>query len=60
MMELWSRIHQKAHLSWREGLEAARRLQAGERSVSVLRKLVTKTMREDFQPLNTTVIRFAM
>ncbi|KAK4060016.1 uncharacterized protein Triagg1_10917 [Trichoderma aggressivum f. europaeum] len=48
MMELWSRIHQKAHLSWREGLETARRLQAGERSVSALRKVVTKAMREEF------------
>ncbi|KAL7905128.1 hypothetical protein GGI35DRAFT_471993 [Trichoderma velutinum] len=47
MMELWSKIHPKAHLSWREGLETARRLQAGERSVSVLRKLVTKAMREE-------------
>ncbi|KAH0523077.1 hypothetical protein TsFJ059_008129 [Trichoderma semiorbis] len=47
MMELWSEIHPKAHLSWREGLETARQLQAGERSVSVLRRLVTKAMREE-------------
>ncbi|KAL6824657.1 hypothetical protein J3E69DRAFT_381531 [Trichoderma sp. SZMC 28015] len=47
MMELWSKIHPKAHLSWREGLETARQLQAGERSVSVLRRLVTKAMREE-------------
>ncbi|KAM6476488.1 hypothetical protein HDV62DRAFT_247719 [Trichoderma sp. SZMC 28011] len=47
MIELWSKIHPKAHLSWREGLESARQLQAGERSVSVLRRLVTKAMREE-------------
>ncbi|KAJ4857875.1 hypothetical protein T069G_08772 [Trichoderma breve] len=47
MMELWSEIHPKAHLSWRQGLETARQLQAGERSVSVLRILVTKAMREE-------------
>ncbi|KAK4059028.1 hypothetical protein Trihar35433_11248 [Trichoderma harzianum] len=47
MMELWSKIHPKAHLSWREGLETARQLRAGERSVSALRRLVTKAMREE-------------
>ncbi|QYT03637.1 hypothetical protein H0G86_010582 [Trichoderma simmonsii] len=58
MMELWSKIHPKAHLSWREGLETARRLQAGERSVSVLRRLVTKAMREEVTDMEFVRYKF--
>lgn len=58
MMELWSKIHPKAHLSWREGLERARRLQAGERSVSVLRRLVTKAMREEVTDMEFVRYKF--
>ncbi|PNP55986.1 hypothetical protein THARTR1_03923 [Trichoderma harzianum] len=58
MMELWSEIHQKAHLSWREGLETARRLQTGERSVSVLRRLVTRAMREEVTDVEFVSYKF--
>ncbi|KAK0755783.1 hypothetical protein N5P37_011657 [Trichoderma harzianum] len=58
VMELWSKIHPKAHLSWREGLETARQLRAGERSVSALRRLVTKAMREEITDVEFVRYKF--
>ncbi|KAF3067890.1 hypothetical protein CFAM422_008569 [Trichoderma lentiforme] len=46
-MEFWSQMRGNIHLSWIEGRDEARRLEVGSRSASVLRKLVTKAMREE-------------